>query len=48
MRDDPSPNNDGPVAHQPQEMKDPDEQEDAARDDQIQLVAHVVTPTLSA
>jgi hypothetical protein len=29
-------------------MEDHDEKEDAARDDQVRLVAHVVSPTLLA
>ena len=46
MRDRPRSNYNGPVVHKPEKMKDPNEQEDAARDDQIKSVAHVVSRTL--
>ena len=48
MRDHPRANYDRPVIHKPEEMQHPDEKEDGTRDDQVQLVAHPVIPTLSA
>jgi hypothetical protein len=44
MGDLPRPNYDRPVIYEPQEMKDPDEEKDAARDDQVQLLAHCLPP----
>jgi hypothetical protein len=44
MRDHPRPNHDWPVVDKPEKMKYPDEKEDGARDDQVQLVAHFITP----
>jgi hypothetical protein len=38
------PNHDRPVIYKPEEMKDPDEKEYGTRDDQVQLVAHLLPP----
>jgi hypothetical protein len=44
MGDHPCPNHDRPVVYKPEEMKGPDEKEDGAGNDQVQFLAHLITP----
>ncbi len=47
MGDHSRPNHDRPVIYKPEEMEYPDEEEDGTRDDQVQLVAHLLPPICS-